>query len=173
MKNCYNSGTISGRSESAGISGWLSNCSELTNCYNIGLVRGVDGVKTFARFAYEPIFTNCYETIGSQVKKVNLDFVQYGGLCYALNDSVDGGENFYQTLGTDLHPVLLKTHAKVYEVNGKYVNDVVGIKDIIDNKKTNGAVRVYSVDGMRLQGLQKGINIVRKADGTTEKVLVK
>ncbi len=173
MKNCYNTGTISGKIESAGISGWLSNCSELTNCYNIGLVRGVDGVRTFARFAYEPIFTNCYETIGSQVKKVNLDFVQYGGLCYALNDSVDGGENFYQTLGTDLHPVLLKTHAKVYEVNGKYVNDVVGIKDIIDNKKTNGAVRVYSVDGMRLQGLQKGINIVRKADGTTEKVLVK
>ncbi len=173
MKNCYNTGTISGQKESAGISGWLSSRAELTNCYNIGLVRGVDGEKTFARFATAPIFTNCYETVGKQVKKVTLDFVQYGGLCYALNDSVDGGENFYQTLGTDLHPVLLKDHAKVYEVNGKYVNDVVGIKDIIDNKKTNGAVRVYSVDGMRLQGLQKGINIVRKADGTTEKVLVK
>lgn len=173
IKNCYNAGTIIGKNESAGISGWLSSASELTNCYNIGLVRGIDGTNTFTRSSSAPVYKNCYETIGSQVQKVTVDFVQDGGLCYALNDSVSGGENFFQTLGTDLHPVLFKDHQKVYEVNGKYVNDVVGIKDIIDNKKTNGAVRVYSVDGMRLQGLQKGINIIRKADGTTEKVLVK
>ena len=35
------------------------------------------------------------------------------------------------------------------------------------------AVEYYSISGVRQEGLQKGINIVRYADGTTRKVMVK
>ena len=37
----------------------------------------------------------------------------------------------------------------------------------------NGKVEVYNVNGVRLNGLQKGLNIVRSADGKVKKVLVK
>ena len=173
ISNCYNTGTITGTEESAGISGWLGSSAELTNCYNVGKVKGIDGDKTFARFATDPIFNNCYETVGKQVTKVTDEDVVNGGLCYALNDSVSGGEVFFQTLGTDNHPVLFKNHQKVFEINGKFTNDIVGIKDIANDIKHGDKVRIYSTDGILLPGLQKGINIVRKADGTTQKVFVK
>ena len=35
----------------------------------------------------------------------------------------------------------------------------------------NGKVEVYNVNGVRLNGLQKGLNIVRTADGKVVKVL--
>lgn len=56
-------------------------------------------------------------------------------------------------------------------------------KQVIDEEKTGIAdakttysVRpkgIYSTGGMRLQQLQKGLNIIRKSDGTTQKVYVK
>lgn len=88
-----------------------------------------------------------------------------------LNGSVSGGDVFYQTLGTDTHPTFVPTHAKVYEVNGEYTNNVVGIKDAKANIN-GGAKRIYSTDGVVLPALQKGINIVRE-NGVTKKVLVK
>ena len=173
ITNCYNTGTITGDLESAGISGWTGQSAEITNCYNIGEVNGVQGTNTFVRFSSSPYYTNCFETIGKQVTNIDNDFVVSGALCYALNDSVDNGTNFYQTLGTDSHPVLFKTHGMVANVDGTYTNNVVGIKAVADKKNANGTVRIYSIDGMRIPSLQKGINIVRKADGTTQKVLVK
>lgn len=45
----------------------------------------------------------------------------------------------------------------------------------IENITTNDASKesYFTVDGRRLQHLQKGLNIVKRADGTTKKVLVK
>ena len=36
-----------------------------------------------------------------------------------------------------------------------------------------GAEGIYTLGGVKVNALQKGVNIVRKADGTTVKVLVK
>lgn len=172
ITNCYNTGDITGKKENAAISGWLGSAAEVHNCYNTGTIRGIDGDKTFARFATAPTYSRCYETSGKQVTVVTNEEVANGKLCWMLNNEVSGGENFFQTLGTDTHPVLFTTHQKVFEVNGSFTNDVVGIKDATA-KPAKGAERIYSVDGMRLQNLQKGINIIRKADGTTQKVFVK
>ena len=173
ITNCYNTGNIAGKGESAGICAWLGSAAEVNNCYSTGTIKGVDGDKTFARFNTAPTYSRCYETFGGQTTKVTAEEVANGKLCWLLNNEVSGGENFFQTLGTDTHPVLFTTHQKVFEVNGIFTNDIVGVKDATAGKPAKGAERIYSVDGMRLQGLQKGINIIRKADGTKQKVFVK
>lgn len=176
IQNCYNTGKISGHAESAGICGWLGQAAELTSVYNIGEVTGVQGDRTFARFDSNPTFTNCYETIGNQVTNVNSDFVKSGALCYALNDSTQGGAPFFQTIATQDHPVLHLSSDKVYEVNGAYTNDITRIAGVKADSKANvvdGVTRIYTTDGVRIPALRKGVNIVRGADGTVKKVLVK
>jgi hypothetical protein len=37
----------------------------------------------------------------------------------------------------------------------------------------NGSDKVYTLDGIRLENIQKGLNIIRMKDGTTKKVVVK
>lgn len=67
----------------------------------------------------------------------------------------------------------------VYEEDGKkYSSDpmttpvvTAGIEDATVNK--NATEKYYTVDGRRLQHLQRGLNIVKSSDGTTRKVLVK
>ena len=174
MSNCYNTGTIVGGKESAGISGWLGLSAELTNCYNIGSVTGMQADRPFARYSARPYFVNCYETIGNQVINVTTEQVENGALCYMLNDSVSGGDTFFQTLGEDLHPVLFGSRQKVYEVNGSYTNNVVGIRENAIDKSEDGKIqRIYSVDGVRCGNLQKGINIVINGKGKAKKVYVK
>ena len=59
MTNCYNIGTVKGN-ESGGISGWLSNNPVLRNCYNMG---EVDGNDYFARMNNDGAsLTNCFDS---------------------------------------------------------------------------------------------------------------
>lgn len=174
ISNCYNTGDISGHAECAGLSGWVGNYAEVKNCYSTGKVTGLDGANTFLRAAINPYITNCYETTGSQVNNVTDEQVTGGALCYMLNGNVQGGEPYYQTLGSDLHPVLFTDHGKVFEMNGAYTNDLNGI----DETRTaplsgDGREHIYSSDGVEIHALHKGINIVREADGSVRKVLVK
>lgn len=50
--------------------------------------------------------------------------------------------------------------------------EVTGINNVIESNKAT-AVSFYSVNGVRLSAPQKGINIVKMANGTVSKVLVK
>lgn len=67
----------------------------------------------------------------------------------------------------------------VYEEDGKkYSSDpmttpvvTAGIEDATVNK--NATEKYYTVDGRRIQHLQRGLNIVKSSNGTTRKVLVK
>ena len=173
--NCYNTGNISGHAECAAISGWLGGNAEVTNAYNIGKVEGLSGTNTFYRSdSNTPYLTNCFETIGNQVDSVTIEQVINGALCFMLNDSVQGGTPYYQTLGTEMHPVLFGSNSKVYEVNGNYTNDIVGIDETkVTPRAADGRKHIYTVDGVEIPALQKGINIVREADGSVKKVLVK
>ena len=59
-------------------------------------------------------------------------------------------------------------------INACYINvdnTVTGISDV--EAATLNAKAIYTVGGARVNTLQKGLNIVRKADGTTVKVFVK
>lgn len=52
------------------------------------------------------------------------------------------------------------------------ISDVAGVDDVIPDMD-NPHEEYYSIDGLRLPGLAKGLNIVRKADGSISKVMVK
>lgn len=173
ITNCYNAGNLTGPKENGAISGYLHNAAELTNCYNSGTVENFQSGRTFVRYGSTIFLENCYDVLGTQVTMVTDEQVKSGELCYLLNGSVSGGDIFFQTLASDSHPVLTESHSKVYEQNGKYYNDVVGIKKIDTAAKGDGIQRIFTTDGVRVSKLQKGVNIVRKADGTTQKVLVK
>ena len=169
--NCFNTGNIVGQRECAAISGWLGDRFEVENCYNSGIVapESVDGTRTFARYnGNQGSMKNCYEVDGQQVTAAEFDDVISGKLCYLLNEGA-GETIYYQTLGSDDHPVLDATHGKVTFDGEQYVN---GIKGVISHLSSLTS-RYYDVQGRSHNGLQRGINIVRTDDGKVVKVFVK
>ncbi|MBO4589460.1 MAG: hypothetical protein J5698_00610 [Bacteroidaceae bacterium] len=174
IKNCYNTGAIVGGKESAAISGWLGTNARVTNCYNSGTVAGIEDGKPFARFS-SATFTNCYDVNGqSSISSIADKQVSSGELCYLLNGSQSESPVFLQTLDEDTHPVFDAGHGVVYYIDGKFTNDLDGIEPIIVNTDTESVViGVYSINGVRLDTLRQGLNIVRYSDGTVRKVYVK
>lgn len=61
--------------------------------------------------------------------------------------------------------------AEIY-VDFVYPNPSAGISGV-ETEKDNAVVGYYTIDGVELNAPQKGLNIVKRADGTTTKVLVK
>ena len=171
INNCYNTGNISGGRESAAICGWLGAHSVMTNCWNSGAITGLDGANTFYRNT-DAKTVNCYETVGKQATQVSADILATGELTWKLNAGNTQDVVWYQTLGTDAHPVFDASHGVVYENQGVYTNDLSGIETVNTVAKSTTEA-IYSIDGAKLQNMQKGINIVRKADGSVRKVLVK
>ena len=58
------------------------------------------------------------------------------------------------------------------EITVNFVNESTDINNIYDNE-TNKVVARYSINGQILDTPQKGINILKYADGRIEKVIVK
>jgi hypothetical protein len=173
--NCYNTGEVVGQRECGAISGWLGDRAEVVNSFNCGVVapESVDGIRTFARYNGSAVsFTNCYELDGNQVTTVSADDVVSGKLCYDLNEGA-GTTVFYQTLGSDEHPVFDPSHGVVKKDGDTYVNEDATAIETIAEPATAEPAAVYSVSGVRQQQLSRGINIVRQADGKVVKVLVR
>ena len=73
-----------------------------------------------------------------------------------------------------MYPVIDKTHKVVFFDGKEYVNEPV--TDAIDSVKGIAGAEVESIwtlSGVRLQTLRKGVNVVRMTDGTVRKILVK
>ena len=171
--NCYNTGDIIGQRECGAISGWLGDNFEVVNCYNSGIVapEAVDGIRTFARYNGgdgDTRFVNCFEVAGTQVQAAEFDDVASGKLCYDLNQGA-GTTVFYQTLGTDEHPILDATHGIVIMKDGQYVNgEEDAIETVTVNKFNEGT---YTLSGTRVSSAHRGLIIVRMSDGTVKKVV--
>lgn len=171
--NCYNTGDIIGQRECGAISGWLGDNFEVVNCYNSGIVapEAVDGIRTFARYNGgdgDTRFVNCFEVAGTQVQTAEFDDVASGKLCYDLNQGA-GTTVFYQTLGTDEHPILDATHGIVIMKDGQYVNgEEDAIETVTVNKFNEGT---YTLSGTRVSSAHRGLIIVRMSDGTVKKVV--
>lgn len=56
-------------------------------------------------------------------------------------------------------------------VYGSYTVDTTGISDVEINEE--GVYSIYTIDGMRINALQKGLNIIHTGDGKTKKIYVK
>lgn len=178
MTNVYNAGMITGGKESAAISGWLSKNAMLTNVYNVGTITpsGVSNDDTFARYRESINVGNCYElaTNSKLVNAVTEEQVKSGELCYLLNGSKDNGTNFYQTLGADEYPVLFATHKTVYKDGDTYKNDAgTGIEGVQSTPSVQHPAAIYTLSGIKIGQMQKGVNIVKMADGTVKKMIKK
>ena len=119
ISDCYNTGTIIGGNESASICGWIGNNGVMQNCWNIGTVTGYEWGHDMVRGTTS--LENCYSTFGDQVTTITMQPVSSGELCYNLNGGATEGINWYQTIGTDAHPVFDNTHGTVYKAaDGSY-----------------------------------------------------
>ena len=121
LYDCYNTGNISGKSESAAICGWLGTNATLQNCYNIGTVEGYSYRNDFYRGGASAL--NCYGTSTTQVTRITIDDIESGKLCYQLNGGKTMEPIWYQTIGQDTYPVFDATHRVVLKAaDGTYYN---------------------------------------------------
>ncbi len=68
---------------------------------------------------------------------------------------------------------ILSDGGGVWDATLKVVEPVVDGISTINAEVANGEVQLFTVDGVQIAKLQKGLNIVRSADGKVKKVLVK
>ena len=68
---------------------------------------------------------------------------------------------------------ILEDGGGVWDATLKVVEPVVDGISTINVEVANGEAQLFTVDGVKLNKLQKGLNIVRSADGKVKKVLVK
>lgn len=121
LTNCAFLGSIdTGSAEgNGGLVGWAGSSSNniYTNCLVAPTSYTMNGNSAdFAR--NNPTLINCH--------RVDADDARFatGELCYELNEKKSGGEDWYQTLGTDATPVPFNTHSKVF-ANGTFKCDGV------------------------------------------------
>ena len=131
IHDCYNTGTITGSSESAAISGWLGVNAEVTGCWNVGAVTGYEAGRDMARYGGDSPLSGCYSTWGDQVPLVSTAEVASGALCYRLNEPKGDNTLWYQQLGEDAHPVFSAAHGRVIlNPDGTYSNEKVMLGDV-------------------------------------------
>ena len=68
---------------------------------------------------------------------------------------------------------ILNNGGGIYDATLEVVEPVVDGISTINAEVANGEAQLYTVDGVQIAKLQKGLNIVRSADGKVKKVLVK
>ena len=68
---------------------------------------------------------------------------------------------------------ILSDGGGVWDATLKVVEPVVDGISTINAEVANGEAQLFTIDGVKLSKLQKGLNIVRTADGKVKKVLVK
>ena len=107
-----------------------------------------------------------------------------------LGDTIEifNGQRLYRNFtrsyeGTDevyvrIYLCANNSKAQIYDVyianaGEKSQEYLTGIEEVKQETTKTVPTAIYSLNGMRQQGLQRGINIVRQADGTVKKVLVK
>jgi len=116
LKNCYVTGTVIGGGESGAISGWLGNKGgTIENCWSIATA---EGIQSEDRYQYRcgsncVTETNLYALYGANANIVMED-VSSGKLTWLLNNETFTTQNWYQTLGEDVHPVFDSTHGIIY-----------------------------------------------------------
>ena len=68
---------------------------------------------------------------------------------------------------------ILEDGGGVWDATLKVVEPVVDGISTINAEAANGEAQLFTIDGVKLNKLQKGLNIVRSADGKVKKVLIK
>ena len=134
--------------------------------YNAGLSKltwnGTDVELEEGKYEYE------IEDLSTAEVEPVVEAVSDGRGAYVATDVVPTSTGYKATIYVNSND--MKT-SNIYTLN---VNKTAsGIENIDAEGADNAVEAIYNVNGQRVNELQKGINIVRKADGTTVKVLKK
>ena len=132
IENCAFYGKISApnRDGNGGIVSWSNNGSETTikNCLVVADITWAGGAD-FGR--NNPSIVNSYNTGQNDATLAN------GQMTYKLNSYVSGGEDWFQTLGTDAMPTPFSSSEKLY-ANGSFYCDGVtpkeGVEIVLSNE---------------------------------------
>ncbi len=129
MDNVIFAGTLTGATGTTncgGIVGWAGSRIEMNNVAMVGSIENItDDTHSFGRSPGSMITSNCWcnpmhgaSKEDNQCAYYDGDDAESGALAYLLNGKVGGGENYYQTLGTDLAPYPFANggHSKVYAI---------------------------------------------------------
>ena len=123
VKNCWTIGEVETGGAGSGLCSWASgSCTyKFSNCWTAADVTSSTGSVTVVRAqnAGNVIFENTFAA-GARQNGVNSFFkedIPTGGLCYLMNLAPEQPV-WFQTIGTDLYPVLDSSHGLVYLTEG-------------------------------------------------------
>ena len=134
IRNCYNTGNISGTAECATICAWTGTAAaglvkSFENCWNSGrLVSGLEGDRNLFRTPNVEAISNCYDAEKANVEDGGRQGVyewqtvtpaSSGELAAVLRGDKRSNA-WHQTLIEDYHPVLDPTHGFVYGIDGEF-----------------------------------------------------
>jgi hypothetical protein len=131
VENCIYAGDIIGVEGTqciAGICGWAEGNTNLTNCAFLGTLNNAGGDShTISRQPSKVSCKNVFSlneynnTDAGLYTKITPEAVASGELAFLLNESKNGGENFYQIIGSDPMPMpFANAGATVYAIADSY-----------------------------------------------------
>ena len=122
IDNCGMVGNVYGPKENGSFSGWLGSYAEVSNCFAVGSVEGIqDDAHYFARYGSDDVkFTNCYARYGTQVPTVSEEDFASGALAWKANGEQFRTSYWYQTIGEDQYPFADPSHGTVIYAAKQY-----------------------------------------------------
>lgn len=137
--------------------GWSSGNGHLTNVAFLGTMQNVSGdshpisrnpgkVNFYSKFYYvndfpEAVNAKTADNERNAMEQVAEEDVESGRLAFLLNGNVQGGENFYQVIGTDPMPKpFAKEGGKVYAVSSSYRCDGTPLGDVTYSNDETGSL---------------------------------
>ena len=140
-------GNVYGPKENGSFSGWLGSYAEVTNCFAVGEVEGIQSEdRYFARHGDSDAvhITNCYALHGTQVPTVSYEDFESGALAWKANGSQFRTSYWYQNIGEDFYPFPDPTHGTVIYAAEQYFG-VYGDEELAEVAE---AVRDYEKEGI-------------------------
>lgn len=121
------------------------------------------------------------QTLGERVEGANLMMAQNGTtvrmLAISTANNVFAGNNgavaYLDIEGLNGEVNIEKAIFTDTELNGHLLtaNSTTGIRENITNALQSAGQKIYNLGGKMMNGLKKGVNIIRNADGSTKKVM--
>lgn len=170
ITNSYNVGHITGTTNCGGVVGYNNAATVIENVFNIGEISATTagacvGGTTAKNNVKNAFATKEYGIVTGQTAVTDQQ-MRSGEVAYLLGDA------FGQLIDTDEYPVIGGPKVFYDEATDTYYNErgiTTSVEEIIGDS-TEGVI-YYNLQGISSDKPFKGLNIIRKADGSTAKML--